>query len=63
MRGSVCMEQVIRKWRMEDKYALAALLNDRAVLDNLRDIGVQCIKPYCCDTICWINDLVIICIS
>ena len=31
------MESVLRKWRMEDKYALAALLNDRAVLDNLRD--------------------------
>ena len=31
------MESILRKWRMEDKYALAALLNDRAVLDNLRD--------------------------
>ena len=31
------MESVLRQWRMEDKYALAALLNDRAVLDNLRD--------------------------
>ena len=31
------MESVLRKWRMEDKYALAALLNDRAVLDDLRD--------------------------
>ena len=31
------MESILRKWRMEDKHALAALLNDRAVLDNLRD--------------------------
>lgn len=37
MRGSVCMEQVIRKWRMEDKYALAALLNNPRILANLRD--------------------------
>ena len=31
------MEQVIRKWRMEDKYALAALLNNPRILANLRD--------------------------
>ena len=35
--GGKAMESVLRQWRMEDKYALAALLNDRAVLDNLRD--------------------------
>ena len=35
--GREAMESILRKWRMEDKYALAALLNDRAVLDNLRD--------------------------
>lgn len=31
------MQSLIRKWRLEDAENLAAALNDRAVLDNLRD--------------------------
>ena len=31
------MECVLREWRAEDKTALAALLNNRKILDNLRD--------------------------
>lgn len=31
------MECVLREWRPEDKTALAALLNNRKILDNLRD--------------------------
>lgn len=35
-RGAV-MECRLRKWRIEDKTALAALLDNRNILDNLRD--------------------------
>ena len=31
------MECELREWRMEDKEALAALLNNKKILDNLRD--------------------------
>lgn len=35
------MEQVICRRRMEDKYALAALLNNSGILANLQD-GIPC---------------------
>ena len=31
------MDCTIREWRMEDQHALAALLNNKHILDNLRD--------------------------
>ena len=31
------MDCTIRAWRMEDRHALAALLNNKHILDNLRD--------------------------
>lgn len=31
------MEYGIRKWKIEDKYSLAEMLNNKKILDNLRD--------------------------